>query len=180
MGLVGVVEALVISAGVVAGVVVAVSARRRAWRNYVAGLMALLVTDAVWGLLQLRGQEYNAPSVMAFIGSLASIAVLLIYVLVAELRGVRLVQVMECVYLDRSVLVAIVVLPTALIFLAGGLVVIAVVVLSPGNQPFIINAEVVALATGMAIAGFLGARASINKLSSCIRAAKKTSGKRKA
>ena len=63
------------------------------------------------GLLQLRGQEYSAPSVMAFIGSLASIAVLLIYVLVAELRGVRLVHVMECVYLDKGVLVALVVLP---------------------------------------------------------------------
>ncbi len=178
--MVGVVEALVIFAGVVAGVAVAVSARRRAWRSYVVGLFALLVTDAVWGLLQLRGQGYSAPSVMAFIGSLTSIAVLLFYVLAAELRGVRLVQVMECVYLDRGVLVALVVLPTALIFLAGGLVVMAVVVLSPGSQPWVINAEVMALAIAMTIGGFLGARFSINRLSSCIRAAKRTSEERKA
>ena len=58
--------------------------------------------------------------------------------------------------------------------------VMAVVVLSPGSQPWVINAEVMALATGMTIAGFLGARASINKLSSCIRAAKRTSEERKA
>ena len=177
--MVGVVEALVVVAGVVAGAVVAVSARRRAWRSYVVGLMALLVTDAAWGLLQLRGQGYSAPSVMAFIGSLASIAALLFYVLIAELRGVRLVQVMECIYLDRGVLVAIVVLPTALIFLAEGLVIMAVVVISPGKQPFIINAEVMALAIAMIIGGFLGARFSINKLSSCIRAAKRTSQERK-
>ena len=179
MGLIGVVDVLIIAAGVVAGAGVAVSAKRRAWRGYVVGLVALLVIDAVWGLLQLRSQGYSAPSVAAFIGSLASIAVLLLYVLVAELRGVRLVQVMECMSLDRGVLVAIVVLPTALIFLFGGLVLIAVVVLSPGNQPLIINVEVVLLAIASTIGGFLAARFSVNKLSSCIRMARKAKHRNK-